>query len=186
MDGRRTLTRIKVRVLLDQGVSQADVARVLQISKPTVAYHCRRLGYKADARFRRRYDWGEVQAYYDEGNSVRECARKFGFASQTWHEAACRGAVVTRPHSKDIDHYLVESGLRTNRGYLKRRLVEAGLKEDRCERCGVDDWLGEPLSLTLHHINGVGRDNRLENLQILCPKLPLPDTQFRRSQSPPY
>jgi len=28
---------------------------------------------------------------------------------------------------------------------------------------------GEPISLCLHHINGSGRDNRLENLTLLCP-----------------
>ena len=29
--------------------------------------------------------------------------------------------------------------------------------------------MGEPIVLQLHHINGVHNDNRLENLQILCP-----------------
>jgi 5-methylcytosine-specific restriction endonuclease McrA len=28
---------------------------------------------------------------------------------------------------------------------------------------------GRPLSMALHHVNGDGRDNRLENLQLLCP-----------------
>lgn len=52
---------------------------------------------------------------------------------------------------------------------LRRRLVEEGIKEDKCERCGISEWQGEKLTLQLHHINGDHNDNRLENLQILCP-----------------
>jgi 5-methylcytosine-specific restriction endonuclease McrA len=52
---------------------------------------------------------------------------------------------------------------------LKRRLIKLGLKADRCEICGISAWRGAPLSLALHHVNGDGRDNRLENLQLLCP-----------------
>jgi 5-methylcytosine-specific restriction endonuclease McrA len=163
------LTRIKVRVLLDQGLTSADVARVLRLSTATVCYHRKRLGLEPDSRFSRRYDWTEIQAYYDEGHSIRECARRFGFSLQTWHEAAHRGDVVGRPVSKPVEHYLVAGGLRTNRGYLRARLIEAGLKEHRCEVCGIDEWQGKPISLALHHVNGSKRDNRLDNLQILCP-----------------
>lgn len=52
---------------------------------------------------------------------------------------------------------------------IKNRLFSEGLKEKKCERCGITDWCGEPISLQLHHINGCHTDNRIENLQILCP-----------------
>ena len=52
---------------------------------------------------------------------------------------------------------------------LKRRLIEEGLKEDKCEICKISYWNGQKLTLQLHHINGDHNDNRLENLQILCP-----------------
>lgn len=56
-----------------------------------------------------------------------------------------------------------------NRHKLKERLVKEGLKEYKCEICGLSEWQGKPISLQLHHLNGINNDNRLSNLQLLCP-----------------
>ena len=50
----------------------------------------------------------------------------------------------------------------------RRRLIEEGLKEEKCEMCGLSEWMGKPIPLELHHIDGNHYNNALSNLQILC------------------
>ena len=52
---------------------------------------------------------------------------------------------------------------------LKRRLLQDNIKQHICEHCGLSEWQGNPIPLELHHINGDNRDNRLDNLTLLCP-----------------
>lgn len=68
-----------------------------------------------------------------------------------------------------INEILVENSPYKNATSLKGRLIKEGLKEYRCERCKNTKWEGAPIPLQIHHINGVHNDNRLENIQLLCP-----------------
>ncbi len=165
---RRRPTREAVRELLARGMSRAEIARVLGITKPTVSYHARRLGAEVDTRCARRYDWEAVQRYHDAGHGMRDCVRRFGMSAASWHAAVRRGDLVSRAGPMPL-HDLLVAGTYRGRGYLKRRLVAAGLKGDECEHCGISEWHGRPLSLALHHVNGDRHDNRLENLELLCP-----------------
>lgn len=162
-------TRDRVEFLLAAGSKPAEIARTLGISKSTVAFHCRRLGLRADSRFSRRYDWHDVQRAIDEEDlSMRQCLARFGFCRATWHDAVKRGKITPPPAKMPIEELLVVGRKGTNRTHLKNRLIGEGLKEDRCDECGIAEWRGGPLSLELHHVNGNGTDNRLENLQLLC------------------
>ena len=71
---------------------------------------------------------------------------------------------------KELTEYLI-NGVKVSSHKLKNRLLREGIKEYKCENpeCGRTEWNGKPIPLELHHINGNNTDNRLENLQLLCP-----------------
>jgi hypothetical protein len=164
----RGRTREAVAELFARGLSQTAIARQLDITKPTVCFHLRKLGVPPRTELAKRYDWEEIRAYYEAGNSANECRRRFGFSLNAWADAVRRGVIVTRPRMQPIEQVLA-AGRRRCRQHVKARLLHAGLKHRRCEQCGLTHWRGRPLSLELHHVNGDGQDNRLENLRLLCP-----------------
>lgn len=52
---------------------------------------------------------------------------------------------------------------------LKFRLIREGIKEEKCEKCRLTEWNKSVIPLELHHIDGDRTNNKLENLQMLCP-----------------
>lgn len=161
--------------LLRAGYAYNRIAEELSCSKATVAYHAKKIGVAPGFK---KYDWTEIQKYFDEGHSIRECMKKFGFSSCTWYGACADGKIVPRQDYRIPLAVLMEENRRTSRTHLKDRLIQAGILLPRCSRCGLTEWLGQSLSLELHHINGKNKDNRLENLQLLCPNC--------HSQTPTY
>jgi DNA-binding CsgD family transcriptional regulator len=159
--------RRAVAELLNHGLGIAEIARRLGVSKPTVCYHARKLGVPSRQEFARRFDWVEIKRVYESGVAMRECRKQFGFSTQAWADAVRRGDIVPRSRLIPLDTLLVV-GRRTNRTHLKGRLIAEGLKENRCEQCGIAEWQHKPLNVQLHHVNGDGTDNRLENIRFLC------------------
>lgn len=68
-----------------------------------------------------------------------------------------------------IENIMVENSDYKDATKLKKRLLKEGIKENKCECCGINEWMGKPISLQIHHINGVHNDNRLANIMLLCP-----------------
>lgn len=54
----------------------------------------------------------------------------------------------------------------TNVKQCKPHLIK--LRGHKCELCLNVEWLGSPITLEIHHINGDRTNNQPENLQLLC------------------
>lgn len=52
---------------------------------------------------------------------------------------------------------------------LKHRLVNEGVKEDKCEVCGITEWQGVPITMQLDHIDGNSHNHLYDNLRLVCP-----------------
>ena len=88
------------------------------------------------------------------------------FTGQGWNKGSRYKPLKVARNLKEI---LVKNSDWTSTNHLRIRLLNEGIKERKCEFCGLSEWQGKPIALELHHINGDHSDLRIENLQILCP-----------------
>jgi hypothetical protein len=84
------------------------------------------------------------------------------FHGQSWNKGK------KLPKRNPIETYLVEDRL-VQSNSLKKRLINEGLKQHKCESCGITEWNGQPAPIELDHIDGNRYNNTLQNLRVLCP-----------------
>lgn len=84
-------------------------------------------------------------------------------------------------HSRLLpEEVFVDGVARTRRTLLWHMKHTLGI-EYACVKCeNPGEWQGQPLCLEIDHINGDHRDNRLENLRLLCPNCHSQTETFNR------
>lgn len=127
---------------------------------------CRRLGLKPEG---------------SNPKTVRKKLDEFGvdyshFTGKAWNKNSENPVY----REKYLPNLCEHSSLSTSN--TKELVYRLGLKENRCEICGISEWQGKPITCELHHINGDSTDNRIENLQILCPNCHSQTENFRNKK----
>ncbi|MEO8092116.1 MAG: hypothetical protein ABI726_05360 [bacterium] len=102
--------------------------------------------------------------------TLQKYARLWSISVEHFDPAAARRESLRQCNVPRPLAEVMVQGSSYSRGNLKQRLFAEGLKERRCELCGLSDvWRGRRMALILDHINGIPDDHRLENLRIVCP-----------------
>lgn len=120
-------------------------------------------------------------------NSMMSVARKLKMPFTTFRRYAIKYQIWNpNPSGKGIDHLnlekLINGEIQTNIStvILKKKLYKNKLKKNICEKCGLKEWNNEPIVCELHHIDGNHKNNKLENLIILCPNCHSQTENYRK------
>ena len=121
----------------------------------------------------------EIKEWIAQGQSKAFMAKQLGCNPKTINPVLERlgisydgnqsGKGLTKSkHELSLLDYLANSkDIQSNK--VRKKLLDEGYKEHRCECCQLTEWLNDPIPLELHHIDGNRFNNQLDNFQLLCP-----------------
>lgn len=137
----------------------------------------------------------DFKTHVQRARSWQELARLCGYSVRTYgyqQRVHIRARLLRRAATMALDTtHMQATGTRkaplesvfvrdssAGRSQVKRRLLRDLHWPYKCHACsnvlfekrgGVPFWFGKPVTLQLEHRNGNSTDNRLENLELLCP-----------------
>ena len=112
----------------------------------------------------------ELGVYNELKAKSKKYSHKREFKSCPWKVKCGKGGFTSYKIDDKIWCEELFKGTFTANAYrIKQHLIAAGLKEDKCDCCGISEWNGKPITIQCHHKDGNTKNNKLENLEFLCP-----------------
>lgn len=182
----------EVLKLREEGYSYGEITKLTKLCKSTVAYlakkHLRQSQVKQEkTKHKEKTDYEEVVcSVIKTATSMSELCKLLGKRPTNNNYLALKKIIekynidishfstISTPKTQskkisDDEYFVLDNNVLKGSSKVKARLLKNNIKEHKCEYCGNTEWNSQPIPLELHHINGNRYDNRLENLQLLCP-----------------
>lgn len=121
----------------------------------------------------------EIRQIVAESNSNAEVGAKLGYV-RTGGGSMESIHKMYEYYNIDTSHFTGEAWNKDKFDYERFKngnaiksanMVDAivALRGRKCENCGFETWLEQPITLEVHHKDGEHLNNELDNLQLLCP-----------------
>lgn len=119
---------------------------------------------------RRKYTQQQFEQAWQQAETLHEVTQLLGFKTVSKNLYTTLRKTATTLQLKDkFDAYdNVSDPPKPSKSTLTA-ILEKGDTKYCCKICGIDTWLGLPLSLHVDHIDGDHTNNNIENLRYLCP-----------------
>jgi len=192
---------LEAQELRKQGLSYNQISKIMSITRSKANYLCKLDINECEEKYKQKQEFEEcVCNLVKSNNSISSvCKALRHHPTNEYYKQIQR---IIDKYSLDTSHFTnirqntssnrsankqsileaLDAGMKIPSSRIKERLIKEGLKEAKCECCGLSDWNGQPIPLQLHHINGNREDNRLENFQILCPNCHAQTDNYCRGQ----
>lgn len=135
----------------------------------------------------------EIREIVKQSRSYRDMAERMGYNPNGGSTNQTMKKIIEK-YNIDISHFLgqgwnkenydytkFQEGIKMHNGSATNPLIV--LRGRKCENCGLEEWLGQPINLEVHHIDGDRTNNNLGNLQLLCPNCHSYTPNFRKNNS---
>lgn len=121
----------------------------------------------------------EIEKFVRESYSYATLAEKLGYDSKSGSYAQSMRTMINELQL-NVSHFTGQGWNHNNFDYGRFRkgvvirssqAVDAliFIRGHRCEGCGENRWLGQPIPLEVHHTDGDSLNNEMDNLKLLCP-----------------